>query len=268
MAMSDLHVLIVAGADSSGGAGIARDLETVAGHSFRACVAVTAVTAQTHEAVQAIEPMPARLVAEQMHAALASNRVGAIKIGMLATAGIVAAVADVLRTSPEIPVVLDPVLAASSGGALLESEAIARLKQNLIPLCRVVTPNWIELAMLTGREPAADEAEALRQGDMLLETGGNAILIKGGHARSGSASDILLSGGAPVRFDARRIPVAMRGTGCMLASAIASGLARGASLEDSVRAGRARVRSALEDVADMNAAADRCSPAARAPSRL
>lgn len=241
MAMSSPpHVLVVAGSDSSGGAGIARDVETVASFGLRACLAVTAVTVQTHDAVTRVETMPPALVEQQMRAALEANAVAAIKIGMLATAEIIEAVATVLRDYPEVPAILDPVLASSSGRALLEPEAIRRLNEVLMPLCTLVTPNLPEMAILTGRKEAASEAQAIAQGEMLLETGCQAVLIKGGHADGADATDILLQVGAsPSSYSLPRLDVRMRGTGCILASAIASLTARGKAMDESVRAAKA-----------------------------
>ncbi len=233
-------MLVVGGSDSSGGAGIARDIETISSIGVRTCLAVTAVTVQTHEAVMEIHHSPPSLVADQMRAALQPNEVAAVKIGMLATAEIIVAVAAVLREYPQVPAVLDPVLASTSGRALLEASALCVMTRELMPLCRLVTPNLIELALLVGTEPAADENGVLRQGRKLLaaaET--HALLIKGGHASGPRSTDILLrSDQEPIRFDTPRLAGSMRGTGCMHASATAAHLAKGRPLEDSVRKGK------------------------------
>ena len=240
-------MLVVAGSDSSGGAGIARDIETISSIGVRTCLAVTAVTVQTHEAVRAIHPLQSSQVAHQMRAALQANEVAAIKIGMLATARIIAAVVAVLRENPRIPVVLDPVLASSSGKPLLKASALSVMKSDLTPLCRLVTPNLIELALLTGSELAVDDEDVLRQGMRLLAAGPQALLIKGGHASGPRSTDILLrSNQAPIRFDSPRLAASMRGTGCMLASAIAAHLAKASSLEDSVREGKRFVFEKLQ----------------------
>ncbi|RWI08861.1 hydroxymethylpyrimidine/phosphomethylpyrimidine kinase [Mesorhizobium sp.] len=250
MALSrETHVLVVGGSDSSGGAGIARDIATIAALGVRACIAVTAVTVQTHEAVKEVHDLPAGLVANQMHAALQTNTVAAIKIGMLATEQIIAAVAAVLRENRHIPAVLDPVLASSSGRPLLEASAIGTLIRDLMPLCRLVTPNLIELAILAGSELAVDEDEILRQGQGLLGAGLRALLIKGGHAAGCRSTDILLrSGQEPIRFEAPRLAGSMRGTGCALASAIAAHLANTRSLEDGVRKGKLFVFEELQQI--------------------
>ncbi|MEI9402599.1 hydroxymethylpyrimidine/phosphomethylpyrimidine kinase [Mesorhizobium argentiipisi] len=233
------HVLVVGGSDSSGGAGVARDIETISAVGVRTCLAVTAVTVQTHDAVIAIHHQQPGLVADQMRAALRANKVSAIKIGMLSTGRVIVAVAAVLSEYPWIPAVLDPVLASSSGRPLLEANAIGAMKRDLMPLCRLVTPNLIELAALVGSELAADDDDALQQGKRLLAAGPQALLLKGGHATGPRSTDILMRPDQePVRFDALRLAGTMRGTGCMLASAIAAHLANARSLEESVLEGK------------------------------
>ncbi|RWK19228.1 MAG: hydroxymethylpyrimidine/phosphomethylpyrimidine kinase [Mesorhizobium sp.] len=238
----DPHVLVVGGSDSSGGAGIARDIETISSIGLRTCLAVTAVTVQTHGAVKDILRLQPGLVADQMRAALQANEVAAIKIGMLTTAPTIAAVAAVLSENPRIPAILDPVLASSSGRPLVEPNAVDLMKRDLMPLCRLVTPNLIELAVLTGSDLAANDEDMLRQGRRLLAAGPRALLLKGGHAAGAGSTDILLSSDRePVRFEMPRLAASMRGTGCMLASAIAAHLAEAKSLEDSVREAKQRV---------------------------
>lgn len=230
------HVLIIAGSDSSGGAGIARDVETVSAFGLRSCLAITAVTVQTYATVERIEPMPPELIAAQMRAAFAVNPVAAVKIGMLGTAAAIEAVGAVLASNRQVPVVLDPVLASASGRVLLEDDAIDALTRNLIPGCHLVTPNLVELAVLNGSARAPDEETALLQGEELARTVKTAVLVKGGHAQGARAIDVLLQPNhTAVRFEAPRLERGMRGTGCMLSSAIASSLALGASLEASVR---------------------------------
>lgn len=235
MAMTP-HVLIVAGSDSSGGAGIARDIETVSAFGLRSCLAVTAVTVQTHAAVEHIEHMPPEIIAAQMRAAFAANPVAAVKIGMLGTAAAIEAVGAVLAADRQVPVVLDPVLASTSGRVLLGVDAIDALRRDLMPVCRLVTPNLVELATLNGSVLASDEERARLQGEELSRTIRTAVLVKGGHAKGNQSIDVLLQPYHPAaRFKAARLQRGMRGTGCMLSSAIAASLALGISLEDSVR---------------------------------
>ena len=240
------HVLVVAGTDSSGGAGVTRDVETIAALGLRSCVAVTAVTVQTHSSVDRILPMSPTLVGEQMRAALAANRVKAVKIGMLGTQAVIKEVVSILSDRADIAVVLDPVLASSSGRPLLVEGAIADLRRALMPLCRLVTPNLIELAALTRSALAADDIAACRQGEELARALGTAVLVKGGHANGAEAVDVLLRPDHPaVHFGAPRLRGAMRGTGCMLSSAIAASLARGESLETCVRRAKQHVFESL-----------------------
>ncbi|RWE22357.1 MAG: hydroxymethylpyrimidine/phosphomethylpyrimidine kinase [Mesorhizobium sp.] len=245
MAMTP-YVLIVAGSDSSGGAGITRDVETVSAFGLRSCLAVTAVTVQTHSAVERIEQMPPELIAAQMRAAFAANMVAAVKIGMLGTAATIEAVGSVLASNPQVPAVLDPVLASTSGRVLLEEDAIDALCRDLMPVCRLVTPNLIELATLTRSVPAPDEERARLQGEELSKTLGAAVLVKGGHGRGSKSVDFLLQPDSPaIQFEAPRLGHGMRGTGCMLSSAIAASLALKVSLEESVGAGKQLVFDAL-----------------------
>ena len=232
----EAHVLVVGGVDSSGGAGIARDVETIASLGLRASIAVTAVAVQTHTAVRRIAPMPPGLVAEQMRAALDCNAVKAVKLGVLGTAAAVDEVVSVLRDFAHLPAVLDPVLAASSGSALLADEALGRLAEDLMPICRLVTPNLPELAVLTGSPLAADESAARQQGEALSRLARTAVLVKGGHASGIEAADLLVEPNHPPRrLCSLRLAGTLRGTGCMLASAVAVHLARGMPLEASVR---------------------------------
>lgn len=220
------HVLVVAGSDSSGGAGIAPDIATLSEFGVRASLAITAVTAQTHRAVVAVETMPAALVAAQMRAALDANPIAAIKIGMLATVEIVEAVADTLAGYEAIPVVLDPVLASTSGAQLLSDAGIECLRQRLPPASSLITPNIPELAILTDADAACSDIEIVAQVARLFDRGWASVLVKGGHAEGPQSIDTLYAKGEPPRrFASPRRNIALRGTGCMLSSAIAAHLA-------------------------------------------
>lgn len=221
-------MLIVAGSDSSGGAGIARDVATATRFGVDAALAVTAITAQTHAAVTAVEAVPPSMVAAQMRAALAAGPIGAVKVGMLATAETVQAVVDVLAEIPAAPVVVDPVLASSSGGRLLSEPGIERLKHALLPASLLITPNLPELAILAGGDVARSDGEIARQAARLLDMGCPNVLVKGGHAEGMLSIDTLFAPGKPPRrFASQRRDAALRGTGCMLSSAIAAHLALG-----------------------------------------
>ena len=232
-------VLVVAGSDSSGGAGLARDLYTLARLETRALCAVTAVTAQSDTEVRAVHRVPPDLVRAQIAAALATTRIGAIKIGMLATGSITLAVAASLPPREQVPMVLDPVLRSSSGGALLDEAGREALTEELLPRATLLTPNIPEIASLLGTAVAGTEAELIEQGRALLALGPRAVLAKGGHGRGDEAVDLLLVEGQPVRrLSSPRSARTVRGTGCALASAIAAGLAAGLSLEEACVRGK------------------------------
>ena len=239
-------VLVIAGSDSSGGAGIVRDLKVLADHGVEALCAVTAVTAQTHGHVVSVHHVPPEVVRTQIRAALESTAVHAIKIGMLGTAATVMAVADSVPRGGTIPIVLDPVLLSSSGGVLLDDEGRAEMRARLFPLATVLTPNIPEAANLCGTAPAASREALLEQARLLLAMGAHAVLLKGGHAAGAEAEDLLLTAdGAPQWLSSPRLAARCRGTGCALASAIAAGLASGQSVEDACRNGKQYVHSML-----------------------
>jgi len=223
-------VLIIAGTDSSGGAGLTRDVRTLTRLDTHALCVVTAVTAQSDARFAALHVVPATLVQAQMSAALATRHVDAIKIGMLATRATVLAVAAALPAMAP-PLVLDPVLASSSGGELLDEAGRRALCAALLPRTTLLTPNIPEAAALLGTRTARSDAELLEQATALLALGPAAVLLKGGHAAGPQASDLLLAAQAPPRWlRAPRIAAVRRGTGCALAAAIAAGLAAGLEL--------------------------------------
>ena len=227
-------VLVIAGSDSSGGAGLTRDVETLANLRVGALCALTAVTAQSDAAVTAVEVLPAAIVRAQIEAAFASGRVDAVKIGMLATRAVVLEVAAALAAHPTVPVVLDPVLASTSGAALLDAPGRAVLRERLLSRATLITPNVPEAAALLDVASGLSEAQLLAQGEALLALGARAVLLKGGHAQGATATDLLLMPGRPTRrLSAPRISRELRGTGCALSSAIAAGLAAGQELPES-----------------------------------
>jgi hydroxymethylpyrimidine/phosphomethylpyrimidine kinase len=237
--MARASVLVVAGSDSSGGAGIARDVATLAHFGVGGSLAITAITVQTHAAVIAVETTAASLVAAQMRAALEANSIGAIKIGMLATAGTVLAVSDVLAENAGIPTVLDPVLASSSGSQLLSDPGIEALRRQLLAKAALVTPNLPELGILTGRHAARSDAEIKDQAAQLLDMGCSSVLVKGGHGEGLQSTDTLFRWRKrPERFASLRRSGTLRGTGCMLSSAIAANLAMGHDLPASIAAAK------------------------------
>jgi hydroxymethylpyrimidine/phosphomethylpyrimidine kinase len=240
-------VLVIAGTDSSGGAGLTRDVATLAHFEVEALCAVTAVTAQTDSAVMAVGKLPAPLVSMQIASALATGRVRAIKVGMLGDAGIVAAVGAALPPRERVPLVLDPVLAASSGGELLDSAGRAALRVQLLPRATLLTPNIGEAAALLGTSPAITAQEIIAQGRALCALGAAAVLMKGGHAPGALATDWLIAtAGSERSFSAPRVMSERRGTGCALASAIAAGLAAGLGLAAACEQAKRHVTESLQ----------------------
>jgi hydroxymethylpyrimidine/phosphomethylpyrimidine kinase len=231
------RLLTIAGSDSGGGAGIQADLKTFAAHGAYGMSVITALTAQNTREVRLVEPVSPRMVAAQIDAVLDDIGADAVKIGMLGSAEVVRTVAERLRfhvgDRAATPIVLDPVMVAKSGAALLEDDAVAALLAELLPLATVVTPNLPELARLTGM-PTAGEAERAAAARALAERG-PAVLAKGGHALGDEVVDLLVSREGVRRFVHPRLATtATHGTGCTLSSAIAARLGRGEALEDAV----------------------------------
>jgi len=240
-------VLVIAGSDSSGGAGMTRDVDTLARFGARAQCALTAVTAQSDTKVAAVYPLPPQLIRAQIDAAFATGRVCAVKIGMLATRGGVLAVAAGLEAHPPLPVVLDPVLASTSGCPLLDVEGQAALRESLLPRATLITPNIAEAAALLGVASASGEQELLRQAEALLTLGARAVLLKGGHGRGALATDYLLTPATPVRrLSAARLAHGHRGTGSALAAAIAARLAAGDDLLEACTRAKQHVTELLQ----------------------
>ena len=240
-------VLVIGGTDSSGGAGLARDLSTLTELGTPAVCAVTAVTAQTDRTVSAVHVVPVDMVRAQIAAALATRTVRAIKVGMLATRATVAAVADSLPPRGQVPLVLDPVLAASSGAALLDAAGRDALRELLLARTTILTPNIPEAAALLDQPLARTDAELVSQGRALLALGPEAVLLKGGHGTGLEATDLLLqSDAAPRRLSAPRLSTTRRGTGCSLATALAAALAAGLDVSEACARAKQHVTQLLQ----------------------
>ncbi|MBL4852715.1 MAG: bifunctional hydroxymethylpyrimidine kinase/phosphomethylpyrimidine kinase [Robiginitomaculum sp.] len=240
------RVLIVAGSDSSGGAGIQADIKTCAAFGVYSATAITAITAQNTVGVQRVETLAPDMVAAQMRSVLSDIGADVIKIGMLANREIIEAVAEVIASDAEdITVVLDPVMVATSGDKLLENAAVNALKDMLLPLADVITPNIDETETLTGIRPI-DVDGMIKAGVRLMEMGAYAALMKGGHLETKSITDVLVAPDGNHIMSAPRIySKHTHGTGCTLASAVASLLAQGAPLEIAVREAREFVFEAI-----------------------
>lgn len=243
--MSRGRVLVVAGSDSGGGAGIQGDIKTITVLGGHASTALTAITVQNTLGVQDVHPLPPALVAAQMRAVLADIGADAVKLGMLGTAAIMAAVADELE-AVTCPIVLDPVMAAKGGASLMPAEACATLMARLLPMATLITPNTPELAALTGL-PTDTPAQALAAGHALAARTRAAVLVKGGHLPGDPVTDTLIDpDGREHSFTApRQSTPHTHGTGCALASAIACGLAHGMDLAPATARAHAFVAAAI-----------------------
>ncbi|MGU3537043.1 bifunctional hydroxymethylpyrimidine kinase/phosphomethylpyrimidine kinase [Methylobacterium sp. A54F] len=243
----------IAGSDSGGGAGIQADLKTFSALGVYGASVITALTAQNTVGVQAIHAVPAEFVAAQIASVFGDLAVRSVKMGMLSTPGVIETVAAGLEAQAGgLPVILDPVMVATSGDRLIPPEAVEALRGRLLPMALLVTPNLPEAAALLGEPLAQDDAEAVGQARRLLTLGPEAVLVKGGHGTGPQSIDhLVLRDGTHHALAAPRIATRnTHGTGCTLSSAIAAGLARGLELVDAVRAGKDYVAAAI-------AAADR-----------
>lgn len=246
------RVLTIAGSDSGGGAGIQADLKTIAANGCYGMSVITALTAQNTVGVTDIHAVPVAFVAAQMEAVLSDIGVDAVKIGMLFSPELIRIVAATLQKFAITTIVLDPVMVAQSGDKLLQDEAIAALKQHLIPLAHLITPNLPEASVLLGREistAAAIEAAAIE----LAGLGCRNVLIKGGHLESGDSDDCLYLSAEQriVTFPGARIATRNNhGTGCTLSSAIASYIAKGENMVTAVGLAKEYISGAIRAGAD------------------
>ena len=251
--MSEAHpprprALTIAGSDSGGGAGIQADLKTFAAHGVHGLAAIAALTAQHTRAVTAVHVPPLDFLRAQIDACFDDFRIGAVKLGMLASSAVIHAVADALQRHQPPHVVLDPVMVATSGARLLESDALDALRTRLIPLATILTPNIPEAELLLGHP--VDDASADAALSELLALGRAAALLKGGHLQ-GTAMMLDRYGDAEqsVRFAHDRLDVEGHGTGCTLASAIAANLCLGKPLLDACKDATDYVHGALAHAA-------------------
>ena len=242
--------LTIAGSDPSGGAGVQADLRTMAAFGVFGTTAITSVTVQNTLRVASAQHLPAPLVAAQIDAVMEDVGADAAKTGMLPTAGVIAAVAERVRAHGIARLVVDPVMVATSGGRLMESEALSSLVRDLLPLAAVVTPNLAETAALSGVAGAGD-ADLEAAARAIHAMGPRSVLIKGGHA-AGDCTDVLFDGSRFERFAAPRLgrgPV--HGAGCALSAAIAAGLALGWDLVPAVERAKAFVTKAIASALDL-----------------
>ncbi|MDJ0937322.1 MAG: bifunctional hydroxymethylpyrimidine kinase/phosphomethylpyrimidine kinase [Kiloniellales bacterium] len=243
------RVLIVAGSDSGGGAGIQADIKTVTALGGYAATAVTALTAQNTTGVFGVVGVEPAFIQQQMRVVIEDIGVDAVKTGMLHAAPVIEAVAEVLaELDPALPVVVDPVMVAQSGASLLETDAVSALKDRLLPRATVLTPNLPEAEALLG-VAIPETRDGMRAAALdLAGLGPGAVLLKGGHMSGDILRDVLARGGEVLEvFEDPRIDTAhTHGTGCTLASAIATGLAQGLAVAEAVPRARRYLRMAIE----------------------
>ena len=240
------RVLIVAGSDSGGGAGIQADIKSVTAMGGFAATSVTALTAQNTQGVHGVVPVAPAFIAQQMDVVLTDIGADAVKTGMLHSAEVIdTVVASLRRHTPGVPLVVDPVMVAKGGHRLLLNEAETALRDRLLPMAALLTPNLQEAEVLVGF-PVRAEADMKRAAEKLAALGARAVLMKGGHLEGDRVVDLLFHDGSVDRFeDARIASRNTHGTGCTLASAIAAGLAQKMGLRDAVARARAYVRDAI-----------------------
>ena len=241
------RVLIVAGSDSGGGAGIQADIKTVTALGGYAATAISAITVQDSMAVHDVFPLPAHLVAAQMRVVLGDIGADVIKTGMLQDRAVIdAVVAQIDAQAAETPLIVDPVMVSTSGHRLIDQAAREALKTALVPRATLLTPNLAEAADLLGHDIASEPVAMAEAAEALLAMGPKAVLVKGGHGTADRVVDCLATPGGTEHFAALRIATRhTHGTGCTLASALAEGVGRGLGLVDAVARGRAFVHGAL-----------------------
>ena len=239
--------LSIAGSDPSGGAGIQADLKAFSARGAYGMTALTALTAQNTCGVTAIHVLEPSFVRAQLDAVFSDVRVNAVKVGMIANAEIARAVAAGLcEHAADIPVVVDPVMVAKGGAKLLEEDAVRVVRESLIPLATVITPNLPEAATLLNCATATTREEMAEQGARLLDLGCESVLLKGGHLNGRTSPDLLLTAEETTWFEALRVDTQnTHGTGCTLSASLAAELAKGRVLDQAVQAAKAYVAGAV-----------------------
>jgi len=251
------NIVTIAGVDPSGGAGVLADVKAISAQGAYACAVITALTAQNTQAVTAIHAVPPPFVREQIDTLFADVAIAAAKIGMLGLAPVIEAVAAGLERWHPPFVVLDPVMVAKSGDALLERSAVDMLREALLPLATIITPNLPEAGVLLGRRAPDDlkemrqAAEALR--NRLNHSGERWVLLKGGHLSSGEAIDLLFDGDRMIELTAPRVATKnTHGTGCTLSSALAALLPQSTDVPQAAQRAKAYLTEALRRADQLN----------------
>ena len=242
--------LTIAGSDCSGGAGIQADLKTMTMNGVYAMSAITALTAQNTAGVREIQESTPDFLCKQLDAVFEDIFPDAVKIGMVASSELICVIADRLNCHKAKNVVVDPVMVATSGSSLMKTDAVQTLVEKLLPIATLVTPNIPEAQVLSGKAIESKE-DMLSAAKLIGDTYGSAVLLKGGHSIS-DANDLLYANGKMIWFEGKRIDNPnTHGTGCTLSSAIASNLAKGYDLENSVRRAKRYITMALEAMLDL-----------------
>lgn len=238
--------LTIAGTDPTGGAGVQADLKTFSAFRVYGASVMTALVAQNTRGVTAIHDVPVDFIRAQLDSVFDDLDVAAVKIGMLSQPQVIHAVAEEIRRREVTKLVVDPVMVAASGDRLLAEDAVSALRERLVPLAQVITPNLPEAAALLDERAAESEDEMIVQGQRLLALGCQAVLVKGGHSSGAESVDVLIDAEGVSRFPARRIDTQnTHGTGCTLSSAIAAGLAFGQDLKQAVAEAKAYISGAI-----------------------
>lgn len=244
--------LTIAGSDPSGGAGIQADLKTFAALGVYGASVLTALTAQNTTGVFGVHAVPPDFIRAQFSAVMTDLEVRAIKTGMLADTATVETVVALIASATHVPVVVDPVMVATSGDPLLAPEAVAAVRETLVPRAFLITPNLHEAARLLDGRVASSESEMIEQARVLLVLGCKAVLVKGGHGDASEAIDVLADAAGITVHKRPRIETGnTHGTGCTLSAAIAAELANGSPLREAVASAKAYVWGALESASRM-----------------
>lgn len=244
--------LTIAGSDSGGGAGIQADLKTFSALGVYGASVITAITAQNTRSVTAVEDVSTRMIGAQMDAVFSDINIGAVKIGMVSRIETIETIATGLQSIAK-PIVLDPVMVATSGDRLLQEDAIETLRSRLLPLAWLATPNLPEAALLSGQPQAETNKDMIRQAEAILKTGVRAVLIKGGHGTGRDSVDLLVDGNEVQEFSKPRIETHNdHGTGCTLAAAITAHLALGHELTQAVGLAKEFLHGALAAGKDLD----------------
>lgn len=242
------NVLTIAGSDPSGGAGIQADLKTLSALGTYATSVVTALTAQNTQGVRGVHPAPVEFIRLQLETLLDDVAIDAVKIGMVASREVAEIIRDTLQARRPRWIVLDPVMVAKSGDVLVDAAGIAAVREVLVPLADLITPNLPEAAVLLDQPLPSNRDEMLAMASSLAALGATSILLKGGHLTTASCPDLLIEGSTTRWIEGTRINTSnLHGTGCTLSSAITARLARGDTLLDAITTAKQWLETALEE---------------------